>query len=76
MISDKLIGLPLDVFLGTTQKTFEEIETYSNEINKKYIFGFYDCRHYVDKMTVWSGVGHIPIWRLNNYFKKEDEDFK
>tara|TARA_B100000035_G_C21036194_1_gene571112 strand:- start:1632 stop:2105 length:474 start_codon:yes stop_codon:yes gene_type:complete len=57
-----------DVNLGTTLKTFEEIEIYSNEINKKYIFGVYDCRHYVDKMTLWAGVGHIPIWRLNKYF--------
>lgn len=57
-----------DIILGTTFKTFDEIELYSNSINKKYIFGIYDCRHYTDKMTSWSGVGNIPVWRLNKYF--------
>jgi hypothetical protein len=65
--------LKLDVKLGTTLKTFDEIELYSNEINNKYIFCFYDCRHYVDKMTVWAGVGHIPIWRLSRYFEENKD---
>ena len=58
-----------DVILGSTEKTFQEIETYSNFINKKYLFGLYDCRHYVDKMSIFCATGNIPIWNLNSYFK-------
>ena len=61
--------IKLDIKLGTTKKTFKEIENHSNKINKKYIFGIYDCRHYVDNFAVWAGVGNIPIWRLSKYFK-------
>lgn len=66
--------IKLDIDLGTTLRTFDEIENYSNKINKKYIFCVYDCRHYVDKMTVWAGVGHIPIWRLSKYFEETDDN--
>lgn len=58
----------LDVELGTTDKTFQEIEMYSRFINKKYIFGFYDCRHFVNRMTNFVDVDSIPVWRLNGYF--------
>tara|TARA_B110000971_G_scaffold136118_1_gene139163 strand:+ start:8457 stop:8933 length:477 start_codon:yes stop_codon:yes gene_type:complete len=57
-----------DVILGSTEKTFQEIETYSCIINKKYIFGIYDCRHYVDKMSIFCDTGNIPIWNLKSYF--------
>lgn len=57
-----------DVIVGSTEKTFQEIETYSCIINKKYIFGIYDCRHYVDKMSVFCDTGNIPIWNLKSYF--------
>ena len=58
-----------DVVLGSTEKSFQEIENYSNSINTKYIFCVYDCRHYVDKMSIFCGTEHIPIWNLNSYFK-------
>lgn len=57
-----------DVILGSTTKTFNEIDNYSRELNKKYMLCVYDCRHYVDNFAVWAGVGHIPIWRLSKYF--------
>lgn len=57
-----------DVILGSTEKSFQEIEDYSNLINTKYILGVYDCRHYVDKMSTFCETGHIPVWRLNRYF--------
>ena len=56
-----------DLIMGLYE-TFQEIETYSNSINKKYIFGIYDCRHYVDKMSVFCDTGNIPIWNLKSYF--------
>lgn len=57
-----------NVVLGSTEKTFKEIEIYSNLINTKYIFGIYDCRHYVNKMSIFCGTGNIRIWRLGSYF--------
>lgn len=60
-----------NVVLGSTEKTFQEIENYSNLINTKYIFGIYDCRHYVDKMSIFCGTGHIRVWRLGDYFMNE-----
>jgi len=62
-----------NICLGTTNKTFYEIENYSKKINEKYIFCIYDCRHYVDRFTNWAGVGHIPIWRLNQYYENNLE---
>ncbi len=58
-----------DIILGSTEKTFQEIEHYSNSINTKYIFGIYDCRHYVDKLSLFCNTGHIHVWNLNSYFK-------
>lgn len=64
--------IDIDVNLGTTYKRFDEIEEYSKIINKKYIFGIYDCRHYVNDFALWAGVGGIPIWRLSKYFPELD----
>jgi hypothetical protein len=58
-----------NIKLGITTKTFREIDIYSRYINNKYIFGIYDCRHYVDRFASWVGVGNIKIWRLSNYLK-------
>ena len=60
-----------DVVLGSTKKTFQEIENYSNNLNKKYIFGIYDCRHYVDRMSTFCDTGCIPIWNLKSYFREK-----
>ncbi len=58
--------------LGKTYKTFNEIEKFSNKINRKYIFGIYDCRHYTNRFTTWAGLGRIPIWNLKKFFIKKN----
>ena len=59
-----------DIVVGKTYKTFNEIETYSNKINKKYILGLYDCRHYTNRLIKWAGLSSIPIWNINKFLNK------
>ena len=41
--------------LGTTKKSFREIEECADEINTRYVLGIYDCRHFV--ANLWSLTG-------------------
>ena len=54
-----------EIFLGTTNYSLEEIILYEKTINKNYILGFYDCRHYVNELTLWCLNTSIPIWNLD-----------
>ena len=53
-------------YLGTTNYSIEEIINYEKKMNKIYILGFYDCRHYVNCLTIWSLNTSIPIWNLDS----------
>ena len=55
-----------EIFLGTTNYSLEEIILYEKTINKNYILGFYDCRHYVNELTLWCLNTSIPIWNLDS----------
>ena len=52
------------IFWGISNKTFDEFITYEKKLQKKYILGFYDCRHYVNKFTDWGLNKPTPIWDL------------
>lgn len=54
-----------EVFLGETNLTLHEIIEYEKTINKKYILGIYDCRHYVNEFSLWSLNKSSPIWNLH-----------
>lgn len=56
------------IFWGYSNKTFNEILNYENNMKYKYRLGIYDCRHYVRDLTNWSCNNPTPIWRLNKYF--------
>ena len=55
-----------EILLGTTNYSLEEIIEHEKSINKKYILGFNDCRHYVNDLTLWSLNTSIPIWNLDS----------
>ena len=55
-----------EIFLGTTNYSLEEIILYEKTINKNYILGFYDCRHYVNELSLWCLNISIPIWNLDS----------
>ena len=54
-----------NILLGTTNYSIEEIIEYERTISKKYILGIYDCRHYVNKLCIWTLNKSIPIWNLD-----------
>jgi len=57
-------------FWGETNKTFEEIEAFEKTLQKKYILGIHDCRHYVNRFSLWSLNKRTPIWKLHKFYKK------
>lgn len=52
------------IYLGTTNYTLQEIIDFEKTINKNYILGIHDCRHYVNDLTTWCLNVSIPIWNL------------
>lgn len=57
-------------FWGETNKTLEEIEIFEKTLQKKYILGLYDCRHYVNCFSIWSLNKKTPIWKLHKLYKQ------
>ena len=55
-----------NIFFGITEKTQKEILEFEKNklIQKKYILGIYDCRHYVNDFTIWCLRKKTPIWKL------------
>jgi hypothetical protein len=53
------------IYWGETHKTFEEIELFEQTLQKKYILGIHDCRHYVNRFSIWAVNKKTPIWKLN-----------
>ena len=54
------------IYLGSTNYSLEEIIQYEKTINKKYILGIHDCRHYTNDLTQWCLNYTIPIWDLDS----------
>ena len=57
----------ITIFWGETNKTLEEIEIFEKTLQKKYILGIYDCRHYVNGFSLWSLNKRTPIWKLHKF---------
>ena len=55
-----------EILLGTTNYSLEEIIEHEKTINKNYILGIHDCRHYVNELTLWCLNTSIPIWNLDS----------
>ena len=66
---DDILEYSNDILIGTTNYSIEEIIDYEKTINKKYILGIYDCRHYVNNLCIWALNISIPIWNLDNLLK-------
>jgi hypothetical protein len=60
----------ITIFWGETNKTLEEIEVFEKTLQKKYILGIYDCRHYVNCFSLWSLNKKTPIWKLHKFYNK------
>lgn len=52
------------IYWGETSKTLEEVEQFEKTLHKKYILGINDCRHYVNRISLWALNKRTPIWSL------------
>ena len=52
------------IYWGETSKTLEEVEQFEKSLQKKYILGINDCRHYVNRISLWALNKRTPIWSL------------
>tara|TARA_Y100000816_G_C25891171_1_gene464933 strand:- start:230 stop:688 length:459 start_codon:yes stop_codon:yes gene_type:complete len=66
---DNITFFSKEILLGETDYSLKEIIEYEKTINKNYILGLYDCRHYVNELTLWSLNTSIPIWNLKKLIK-------
>lgn len=54
-----------DIFWGLSNYTLDEIDILERKLNKNYILGLYDCRHYVNALSLLTLNKKIPIWNLD-----------
>jgi hypothetical protein len=66
----------IDIYWGISNKSLDEIIEYEKTLNKKYILGFNDCRHYSRKLTNWALDKPTPIWKLHKLFYKYKKNYK
>ena len=52
------------IYWGETTKSLEEVEQFEKTMQKKYILGINDCRHYVNRFSRWALNKRAPIWSL------------
>ena len=53
------------IYWGTCNKSMHEIILFEKTLRKRYILGIYDCRHYVNKFSIWALSKPSPIWNLH-----------
>ena len=58
-----------NILLGETNYSLNEIIILEEKLNKNYILGINDCRHYVNKLCIITLNSTIPIWDLEKLIK-------
>jgi len=53
------------IYWGETSKTLDEVVQFEKTLQKNYILGINDCRHYVNKFSRWALNKNTPIWKLD-----------
>jgi len=53
------------IYWGETSKTLDEVVEFEKTMQKKYILGINDCRHYVNRFSRWALNKRSPIWILD-----------
>jgi hypothetical protein len=53
------------IYWGETSKTLTEVVEFEKTLQKKYILGINDCRHYVNRFSRWALNKRTPIWKLD-----------
>jgi hypothetical protein len=55
-----------EIFWGYTNKTLYDISEYEKTLNRSYILGLYDCRHYTRDLSYWTTYNPTPVWKLKD----------
>ncbi len=64
------------IYWGETSKTLEEVEQFEKTLHKKYILGINDCRHYVNRISLWALNKRTPIWSLEKLWNMTHVTYK
>ena len=57
------------IYWGTCNKSMHEIILFEKSLHRRYILGIFDCRHYVNKFSLWALDKPTPIWNLHILWK-------
>jgi len=60
------------IYWGETSKTLDEVVEFEKTLQKKYILGINDCRHYVNRFSRWALNKRTPIWKLDKLWNQSD----
>ncbi len=55
-----------------TNFTLDEIIKLEEKIDRNYILGIYDCRHYVNDLCKLCLLEEIPIWSLEKLLENKE----
>jgi hypothetical protein len=58
------------IYWGQTSKTLDEVVQFEKTLQKKYILGINDCRHYVNRFSRWALNKRTPIWKLDKLWNQ------
>ena len=58
------------IYWGETSKTLNEVVEFEKTLQKKYILGINDCRHYVNRFSRWALNKRTPIWKLDKLWNQ------
>ena len=58
------------IYWGETTKSLEDVEEFEKTLQKKYILGINDCRHYVNRISLWALNKRTPIWSLDKLWNQ------
>ena len=63
------------IYWGKTSKTLTEVVEFEKTLQKKYILGINDCRHYVNRFSRWALNKRTPIWSLDELWNSTYTSF-
>jgi hypothetical protein len=63
------------IYWGETSKTLDEVVEFEKTLQKKYILGINDCRHYVNRFSRWALNKRTPIWKLDKLWNVSTASF-
>ena len=60
--------------LGETRRTIPEVVVFERTLHRRYILGWYDCRHHSNALCKFCLNKTIPLWDLNRLFSESFDE--